>query len=259
MVLPQSIRRPVVAVLAASLVLSAIPAAVAAHLGESSHVHVPGNSSTLSSAVWCVSFTQDPGAWRPESATSIDASQLDGVRIVFEDCDEILDGYYAIESYSDGATRTTVGDPVIRSSDSTTQSEPSATQGGESAKPQAITVKAWTKHQKQWLQKGDKLSARLPKANTEQQARRGLGSIQKHILAEMKWLKKNRSRFEPESCLAEDMARWKKRVQQAQKSLNKAITALNRGNLAAASSNARQFGRAWTKVEQIYRVGVCDF
>ena len=152
-----------------------------------------------------------------------------------------------------------MGDPVIRSSDSTTETEPPATQGGENAGAPAITVKEWTNHQKKWLQKGDKLNASLSKVKTAQQARRGLGNIQKHFRAETQWLKKSKRRFEPESCLAEDMARWQQRIRQAQRSLNKAITAMNRGNVAALSSNIRQFGRAWTKVEQIYRVGMCDF
>lgn len=129
---------------------------------------------------------------------------------------------------------------------------------GERGAP-AITVKEWTEHQKKWLPKGNKRNASLSKVKTAQQARRGLGNIQKHFRAETQWLKKSRSRYEPESCLAEDMARWQQRIRQAQKSLNKTITAMDRGNVAALSSNIRQFGRAWTKVEQIYGVGICDF
>jgi hypothetical protein len=34
---------------------------------------------------------------------------------------------------------------------------------------------------------------------------------------------------------------------------------MNRSSFAAMTTNIRQFGRAWTKVEQIYQIGMCDF
>ena len=37
------------------------------------------------------------------------------------------------------------------------------------------------------------------------------------------------------------------------------VTAANRGNLPGVSSHGRQFSRAYTKVEQIYNTGACDF
>ena len=241
--------------MAALLTLGSVPVGVAAHLGDSGHLHVPGDSTTHTSSVWCIQFTQDPGAWRPDGASAVDASLLEGTSLVFMDCAEILDGYYTIESYNGGqVVRTTVNKPVIGMPDPS--DEPTAVGDGE---VKTITVKAWTKHQKTWLRKGDKLAAKLGKVSTVSQARKALGSLQRYLGAETKWLRKNKARFEPETCVADDMAKWQQRVKQAQKSLSKAVTAMNRGNFAATSTNIRQFSRAWTKVEQIYNIGMCDF
>lgn len=258
MELRRSILKPVITSLAALLTLGFVPAGAAAHLGESGHLHVPGDSSMHTSSVWCVSFTQDPGAWRPEGATAVDPSLMEGTSLVFLDCSEVLDGYYSIESFSSGQLdRTTVGKPVIGMP---TASGGEATEVTDAADGiEAMGVGAWTKHQKKWLQKGDKLTARLGKVRTAQQARKALGELQRHLRAEVQWLKQNKGRFDPESCVADDKANWEQRVKQAQKSLNKAVTAINRGNLAATSTNIRQFGRAWTKVEQIYNIGMCDY
>ncbi len=255
MKLRQSILKPIIAIMAALLALGSVPAGVAAHLGESGHLHVPGDATTHTSSVWCVRFTQDPGVWRPDGESSVDSALMEGTSIIFMDCAEILDGHYTIESYDGGTvSRTTVGEPVIGLPD---DSDEVTTDAADTVQP--FTVKAWTKHQKKWLQKGDKLAARLTKIRTVQQAKRALGSLQRHLRAETQWLRKNKGRFEPESCVADDKAKWEQRVKQAQKSLNKAVTAMNRGNFAATSTNTRQFGRAWTKVEQIYRIGMCDY
>ncbi len=253
-------RRSAVAAMAAILSLGALPVGVFGHLGDSSHLHVPGNSSTPTSAVWCVRFTQDPGAWRPDGETAVDPSLMDGTSLVFVDCAEVLDDYYAIESYGDGqVSRTTVGAPVIGQAveDVTTDDSAAGADTGDQVTP--FSVKAWTKHQKQWLSKGDKLSAQLQRVQTPAQAKKALGDFQRHLGAETKWLKANKARFEPETCVFDDKVRWEQRVKQAQKSLNKTVTAMNRGNIAALRTNIRQFGRAWTKVEQIYNIGMCDF
>jgi hypothetical protein len=255
MELRTSIPRLTVVAIASALVLGTIPTLALAHLGESSHLHVPGNTTTPVSSVWCVAFTEDPGAWRPEGEDAVDASALGAGKIIFKDCDEVLDGHYAIESYADGRSRTIVGEPVIGE---TIASDAAATEADEDA-AEMMTVKAWTKHEKKWLAKGDKLASRMSRVRTLQQARKALGTFQRHLRTETKWLRKNKDRFEPDTCLADDMIKWQSRVRQAQKSLNKAVTALNRGNAVAVSRNMRQFLRAYTKIEQVYRVGMCDF
>ena len=250
-----SVLKLIVATMVALLVLASVPIGAAAHLGDSGHIHYPGDSTTPTSAIWCVRFTQDPGAWRPEGETAVDPSLMEGTSVVFIDCDEVLGSHYTIESFADGSlSRETVGEPVIGSPDSS--SETATDTDGDA---NYITVKAWTKHQKKWLKKGDQLSARLGKARTVQTAKRALGTFQRHLHSESQWLRKNRSRSEPESCLADDRAKWQKRVVQARKSLNKAVTAINHGNIAAANTNIRQFARAWTKVEQVYNIGMCDY
>jgi hypothetical protein len=164
-----SIRSTVLGTLAAMLTLSFVPMGALAHLGEGSHLHVPGDATTPSSAVWCVRFTQDPGVWRSEGQTVVDPSSMAGTSIVFMDCAETLDGYYTIESYEGSqAARTTVGEPVLgessASADPTTEGDTAET--AETNQP--LTVKAWTRHQKQWLSKGDKLAAQLGKVRTVQ-------------------------------------------------------------------------------------------
>ena len=255
-----SLRGLVLGTLAAIVALGLVPVGAVAHLGESSHLHVPGDATTPGSAVWCVRFTQDPGVWRPEGQTAVDPSSMGGTSIVFFDCAEILDGHYTIESYEGGqVARATVGEPVLGESSASTRTtdEADTTEATEASQP--LTVKAWTRHQKQWLAKGDKLAARLGKVRTVEQARTALGALQRFLASETRWLKANKGRFDPDTCVAEDKTRWEQRVKEAQKSLNKAVTAVNRGNIAAANTSIRQFARAWTKVEQIYRIGMCDF
>ncbi|MGD8486609.1 MAG: hypothetical protein PVG27_13245 [Chloroflexota bacterium] len=248
------ILRTGIALVVSMIVISALPAGALAHLGEDGHLHVPGNATTPASSVWCVSFTQDPGVWRPEGATAVEASTLDSVIIVFEDCAEVLGGYYAIESHDGGLSRTEVGDSVVAARDT-----PDAATTGEEVVPAYIGVKAWAKHQKQWLAKGDKLVAKIGNVRTPAQARKALGAFQRHLRDEIAWLRKNASRFEPDSCLADDKRNWQNRVKQANTSLNKAVTAMKRGNAPAMNTQLRQFARAWTKVEQVYNVGMCDF
>lgn len=247
--------RRALAAIASALALSLMPTASLAHMGDSGHLHVPGDATTPTSSVWCVSFSQDPGTWRPDGETAVDASSIGSVSIIFKDCADILDGYYAVESYDQGFERTVVGERAVslaEPSDPVTVEEP-ATQ------VPTMTLKAWTKHEKQWLSKGDKLAAKMSRVRTVAQARSSLVAFQRHLKAETKWLRKHKRDFEPGSCLADDMGRWQKRVKQAQQSLNKAMTAANRGNVAATSTNLRQFSRAYTKIEQVYNVGVCDF
>jgi hypothetical protein len=241
---------------AAALALSSMASGAAAHLGDSSHIHVPGDSTVPSSSVWCVQFTKDPGVWRPDGVTAVDSSLLEGVSIVFVDCDELLDGYYAIESFAGGSLeRTEVNEPVIGMPN--TQGAGTAT--SEAPTASYLTAAKWAKHQKQWLAKGDRLAARMLKVRTVRQAKQSLGAMQKHLQAESNWLRTNKRRFEPGSCVAADMNLWKKHVDQARQSLNKAVTAINKGNIAAMSTNARQFNRHWTKLEQVYNAAVCDF
>lgn len=249
------ITRRAVAAIVSAVVLSMMSSAALAHMGDSGHLHVPGDATTPTSSVWCVSFSQDPGTWRPDGETAVDASSMGSVSIIFKDCADILDDHYAIESYADGFERTVVGEPVIGMPDA---ADSEASVPSERQAP-SMTVKAWTKHQKQWLSKGDKLAAQMGKVRTVEQARRALAAFQRHLKAETQWLRKNKRNFEPDSCLADDMSKWQTRVQQAQKSLNKALTAANRGNVAATTTNLRQFARAYTKINQVYNVGMCDF
>ena len=236
---------------AAILAMSTLATGAAAHLGESGHVHAPGDSTVHTSSVWCVQFTQDPGAWRPDGVTAVDTSLLEGVSIVFVDCAELLGDHYTIESFAGGSLeRTTVNEPTI------------GMPGRGAAEPGAagfISAGKWSQHQKQWLARGDRLLTKVTRVNTVRQIRQALGAMQKHMKAETQWLRTNKQRFEPDSCLSRDMALWKKHVGQAQKSLNKMVTAANRGNLAATSSNGRQFARHMTKLEQVYNASVCDF
>lgn len=238
--------------LAASLTASG----AAAHLGESGHIHAPGDSEVPASSVWCVQFTEDPGVWRPEGVTAVDASLLEGVSVVFLDCDELLAGHYTIESFATGSLeRTEVNEPVIGMPDGA-----DADAGSDAASNAAyLTAAQWAKHQKQWLAKGDRLASRVSKAKTIPQARKSLGAMQAHMKDESDWLRANTRRFEPDSCLSGDMSLWKRHIDQARKSLNKAVTAINQGNQAALTTNARQFGRHWTKLEQVYNAAVCDF
>ena len=101
------------AAIASALALSLMPTASLAHMGDSGHLHVPGDATTPTSSVWCVSFSQDPGTWRPEGETAVDASSIGSVSIIFKDCADILDGYYAIESYDQGFERTVVGERAV--------------------------------------------------------------------------------------------------------------------------------------------------
>ena len=241
-----------VAVLATSVTATG----AAAHLGESGHVHAPGDSSVHTSSVWCVQFTQDPGVWRPDGETAVDGSLLEGVSVVFVDCAELLADHYAIESFADGSlARSTVNEPVIGMPDGA--SDAGGTPDADSVS--FITAAKWAKHQKAWLAKGDRLANRTQNIQTLRQARKALGALQKHLKAETTWLRENKRRFEPGSCVAVDMALWKKHVGRAQKSLNKAVTAMNRGNVAAMTTQARQSSRSFTKLEQIYNQAVCDF
>jgi hypothetical protein len=246
--------KPIGVVLMALLATTGFSAAAVAHLGETGHIHHPSGDTTASGAVWCIRFTEDPGVWQPDGETSLEASVLGDSRIVFVDCSEIVSDGFAVDARGeDGQHLWTV--------------VPGTELGGEeiddvidqpSEETALITVGEWTKHQRRWLQKGDRLAAQLDRARTLQQARRGLANLQRHFKSETKWLRKHADRFEPESCLAEDMAKWKKRVRQAQRSLDKAIGAANRGNFAGFISQSRQFGRAYTKIEQIYNIGMCD-
>jgi hypothetical protein len=256
MVTRPSMRRIALTATAAALALSSFGGGAAAHLGDSGHIHAPGDSTVPSSSVWCVQFTQDPGVWRPDGVTAVDASLLEGVSIVFVDCDELLSGYYTIESFAGGSLeRTEVNEPVIgmpdgSSTDTATDDTPAVN---------ILTAAGWGKHQKQYLAKGDRLAARMVRAKTVRQARQALGAMQKHLKSESDWLRANKERFEPGSCVSTDKNLWKKHVDQARKSLNKAVSAINKENLAAANTNMRQFLRSWTKLEQVYNAAVCDF
>ena len=239
--------------LATILTLTLVPAMSLAHLGDSDHIHQPSSQTTPTSSVWCVSFTDDPGAWRPDDANVVDLANAPG-RMIFLECSEVLADDFAVDSFSDG---TYARDEYAGLA---TQSNAAGSVAAVEPEPASyVTTAAWTKHQRKWLQKGDKLASRLGRANTLSQMRQGLGAMQNHMQDESVWLRKNKDRFEPDSCLARDKARWEKQVAQARKSLNKMVTAANRGNLAAVRSNGRQFTRAYTKVEQIYSVGACDF
>lgn len=256
MVVRLSIRRMALMVMAATLATSTMAGGAAAHIGESGHIHAPGDSSVHTSSVWCVQFTQDPGAWRPDGVTAVDYSLLDGVSIVFVDCADLLDGHYSIESFTGGSlSLTEVNEPIIGQSDGSST-------GNDRAGPAVasfITADKWARHQKQWLAKGDRLLAKLSRVKTVLQIRQALGAMQKHMKAETQWLRSSKERFEPGSCLAADMQRWKKHVGQAQQSLNKMVSAANKGNIAAARSNGRQYARHVTKLEQVYNTAVCDF
>lgn len=259
----QTLRGPVIGALVAILSCSLMPLAAVAHVGESGHLHVPGDATTPTSSVWCVRFTQDPGAWRPDGETAVDPSLMSGTSIVFLDCADVLASHYTVESYADGqVSRTTVGEPVIGDLPSTTEAATGAdvADGADvNDAEQAMTVNAWTQHQKRWLATGDKLGRQLTKVRTPEQARKALGALQRYLGAEMDWLKANKGRFELDTCVAQDKAQWERRVKEAQQSLNKTVTAMNRSSFAAMTTNIRQFGRAWTKVEQIYQIGMCDF
>lgn len=247
-------RSTMLAMTAAIVALGSMASGGAAHLGDSGHIHVPGDTTTHTSSVWCVQFTRDPGAWRPEGVTAVDSSLLENVSVVFVDCAELLGDNYAIESFAGGQlSRTIVNESVIGQPAETSDDAAAGVTG------EFITASAWARHQKQWLAKGDRLATRLAKVKTFPQAKKALGAMQHHLRDESQWLQKNKRRFEPDSCLGDDMALWKKHVARAQKSLNKAVTAMNRSNLAAMSTNSRQFGRSWTKLEQVYNAGVCDF
>lgn len=255
-----SLRRTSILALSVFLALSLAAGGTVAHLGDSDHIHKPATHSTAASAVWCVRFTDDPAVWRPEGETSVDAALIEG-RIIFVDCTEVLEGPYSIDAFTGGEfTRFEMtGEPVVPAEADVTPPE----DGDAAIEPaddvEYVAVKAWTQHQRKWLHKGDKLGARLTRARTITQARQGLEAIQRHLKAETAWLRKNADRFEPDSCLERDMATWQTRIKQAQRSLNKAMAAVERGDVVTASSQIRQFGRAWTKVEQIYNVGMCDY
>ena len=249
-----SLRRIALAASASLLALSSMAGGATAHLGESGHLHAPGDSTVHTSSVWCIQFTRDPGVWRPDGVTAVDAGLLEGVSLVFVDCAELLGGHYVIESFADGSLeRTIVNEPVIGMPDI------ADAPGDEASTASFVTADRWAKHQKQWLSKGDRLALRLQKVKTARQARQALGAMQNHLKNEDDWLRANKRRFEPDSCLFRDMELWKKHVGQAKRSLNKSVTAINKGNLVAFNSNARQFGRHWTKLEQLYNAGVCDF
>jgi hypothetical protein len=246
-------RRLAHATVATIIVLAMAPAWSLAHLGDSDHIHQPADQTTPTSSIWCVSFTDDPGTWRPEDANVVDGADMRG-RMIFVDCSDVLRADFAVDTFSDGSYAREDYAGLIRATDG---GDP-----GPATEPEAVdglTAAAWTKHQRKWLQKGDKLAGQLRRANTLAQARKGLGAMQQHLQHESVWLRKNKDRFEPDSCLARDKANWEKRVAQARKSLNKMVTAANQGNLSAVSSHGRQFSRAYTKVEQIYNIGACDF
>ena len=247
------LRIPAYASLATILVLTLVPVASLAHLGDSDHIHQPASQTTPTSSVWCVSFTDDPGVWRPEDANVVDLADIPG-RMIFVDCSEVLADDFAVDSFHDGT--------YARAEYAGLVSRPDADEPGTTVEREAVTyisTASWTKHQRQWLQKGDKLASQLGRADTLSQMRQGLGAMQNHMQDESVWLRQNKARFEPDSCLARDKARWEKQVSEARKSLNKMVTAANRGNLTAVRSHGRQFARAYTKVEQIYSVGACDF
>jgi hypothetical protein len=157
--------------------------------------------------------------------------------------------------------RSEVAQPVLAPA-----SEPPA--GVESAAPETtaqatdeveyLTSHAWTRHQRQWLHKGDQLVARLGKSQSLTSIRQALGALQRSFRAETLWLRRNASDVEPDSCIARDWADWAKRVKQAQVSLNKTLAALGRLDATAVLTQARQFGRAYNKVQQIYTVGRCE-
>ncbi len=181
--------------------------------------------------------------------------RIGSVVIVFEDCAEILGGRYAVESHEGGLDRIEVDGSIAGAS----ETADADADGGEAAQKAYISVREWSKHQKKWLAQGDKLVVKIGQVRTLPQLRQTLGAFGKHLRAEVQWLRKNASRFEPGSCLSNDKRKWQNRVLQASKGLNKAVTAMNRGNAAAMTTQLRQFARAWTKVEQRYNVGMCDF
>jgi hypothetical protein len=120
-----------------------------------------------------------------------------------------------------------------------------------------ISVQAWTEHRKMWLEKLGEVAAKAGKAKTLPKLRRGLGNIQKQFKAETTWLRKNADRFAPESCLETDRNDWAKRVKQAQDSVDKLVSSINRGNRKAAGRNLDRFFVAADRIFQVYYEGSC--
>jgi hypothetical protein len=250
------------ALIAATLGLTALAGGVTAHLGETSHIHDPAQQSTAASAVWCVRFTQDPASWPTDGPSTIAAADLGDTGIILVDCSDVLDGDFAVESFEDGRmVRSEVAQPVLAPA-----SERPA--GVEAAAPETtaqapdeveyLTSHAWTRHQRQWLHKGDQLVARLGRSQSLTSIRQALGALQRSFRAETLWLRRNASDVEPDSCIARDWADWAKRVKQAQVSLGKTAAALARLDVTAIRTQARQFQLAYNKVQQIYMVGRCE-